>query len=508
MNELIPNIKDKKNISLLILAVFLILVISFLNVSLPLYIFLGLIIFIVIGFFIFKNPVIGIYLIAFFLPFERIGAYEFGGSTVRISQVLFIILLLIWLGRMIFQRKFDFVNPSTSLGVDTERPGILEGGSESLMPSIGGRRSVKNPLIIPLAIFLLFNILSLQNSLNLERSLLLLALIVFTILLSLVIPNLLQDKKTIEKTILILLISAFLVSVFGIFQFLGDMAGLPTTITGLRDLYTKDVLGFPRIQSTAYEPLYFANYLLIPLGVALSLFLSRKSTIKSSWLLILLIIGGISFVLTVARGAYLALAVVILIISLVYFRKVFTLRNIIIFTVVLVLVWQVVVRALGYGGDIFNLDVFQGHVLNVFYGASFNERIDTFENAMKAWREQPFVGIGVGGFGPYVAPHPYYMPKDGWRIVNNEFIEILAETGIMGAFAFFIIILVLIARSIKAIIKSQDKYLKAIMIALLAAFIGVLVQYQTFSTLYIMHVWFLIGLMIAVQNLVLVKQKV
>lgn len=466
---------SKQNLILLSSAVILAFVISFLNVSLPIYIFLGLIVFGIITFFIFKNPVIGLYLIAFFLPFERIGTYELGGSTVRISQILLAILLLVWLGKMLFRRKFDFA---------------------------------KNPLIIPLAIFLAINILSLQNSLNLERSILVLGFIIFTALLSWVIPNLLRDKSAIEKTVIILLVSCFLVSVFGIFQFLGDMAGLPTSITGLRDLYTKGVLGFPRIQSTAYEPLYFANYLLIPLSIAFVLFLSRQGRIKWGWLLILLIIGGISFVLTVARGAYLALAVVILIICLVYFRKVFTLRNIIILAVVLVLVWQVVVRALGYGGGMFNLDIFQGHVLNVFLGASYEERINTFESAITAWREHPFIGIGVGGFGPYVAPHPDYIPKDGWQIVNNEFIEILAENGILGAFSFFIVILVLLARSIKAIIKAQDKYLKAIMIALLAAFIGVIVQYQTFSTLYIMHVWFLIGLMVAVQNLVLVKTTI
>lgn len=463
---------SKQNLILLSAAVILAVVISFLNVILPIYIFLGLVVFGVIAFFIFKNPIIGLYLIAFFLPFERIGAYELGVSTVRISQILFAILLLVWLGKMIFRRKFDFA---------------------------------KNPLIILLAIFLAINILSLQNSLNLERSILVLGFIIFTALLDWVIPNLLRERANIEKVVIILLVSCFLVSVFGIFQFLGDMAGLPTTITGLRDLYTKDVLGFPRIQSTAYEPLYFANYLLIPLSLAFALFLSRQGKIKWSWLLVLLLVGAVSFVLTVARGGYLALAVVILIISLVYFRKVFTLRNIIILAAVLVLVWQVVVRALGFGGDIFNLDIFQGHVLNVFYGASYQERVNTFESAVTAWREHPFFGVGVGGFGPYVAPHPDYMPKDGWKIVNNEFIEILAENGLLGLLAFLIIILVLVARSIKAIIKAQDKYLKAIMIALLAAFIGVLVQYQTFSTLYIMHVWFLMGLMVAVQNLVLVK---
>jgi len=36
----------------------------------------------------------------------------------------------------------------------------------------------------------------------------------------------------------------------------------------------------------------------------------------------------------------------------------------------------------------------------------------------------------------------------------------------------------------------------------LAAFVGILVQYQTFSILYIMHIWFVIGMLISVQNLI------
>jgi len=38
---------------------------------------------------------------------------------------------------------------------------------------------------------------------------------------------------------------------------------------------------------------------------------------------------------------------------------------------------------------------------------------------------------------------------------------------------------------------------EAVRIGALAALIGMLVHYQTFSTLYIMHVWFTIGLILA-----------
>jgi hypothetical protein len=60
---------------------------------------------------------------------------------------------------------------------------------------------------------------------------------------------------------------------------------------------------------------------------------------------------------------------------------------------------------------------------------------------------------------------------------------------------------------VKAILYVKDSYVKAILVGTLAGFIGILVQYNTFSILYILHVWFTIGLLIAMQNMVLTKES-
>jgi O-antigen ligase len=102
--------------------------------------------------------------------------------------------------------------------------------------------------------------------------------------------------------------------------------------------------------------------------------------------------------------------------------------------------------------------------------------------------------------------HPYVEPVDGWNIVNNEPVELLAEVGILGFLAFMAMFATVIFRSIKAIKITKDLYLRTIMIGFLAILIGIFAQYQTFSTLYIMHVWFVIGMMVAVQNIIF-KEK-
>lgn len=465
----IKKLVFRKEVIVLVLGIVAAIILGFFDSELPWYLVVAGIMGAVVFAFAFREPAWGLLLLTFFLPFERLGAIELAGFTVRISQLMLIVTTLAWFAKLVWKRQYP---------------------------------PVRNPLLIPLGLFLIINIISLPGSLNLQRSLIVLGFTIFTAFLAFLVPMLVNNEIRVRKVVTFLLISFVIVSLFGLFQFAGDMLGLPTSLTGLRDLYTKGILGFTRVQSTAYEPLYFANYLLIPLSMIFALFLSGRNLIKSGWLIILFSLGAVNLVLTVSRGGYAAAAIAIFVVSLFYLRRILNLRNIVIMVAAVVIIGWVVVKTLGLGGGLFTIDKFQGHISNAFYGASYTERVDTFDSAISAWREHPWLGVGVGDFGPYVAPHPAYLPKDGWKIVNNEFLEILAETGILGLFFFCLFLLILLVRSLKAITRTKNNYLRALLVGSLGAIIGILVQYQTFSTLYIMHIWFIIGFMIALQNLV------
>ncbi len=475
MDGLIKKLTLKEYVWGSALVLILVVMLGFLTSRFDAYLMLAGVLAVAVSVFVYRLPFLGLLWITFFLPFERIGSYDVFGITVRASQLIALVLMVVWLAK-----------------------GIV---NKNLKPAY-------NPTTIPLLAFLLINLISLTNAVNLERSVLVFAFTVFTIFFSWIIPQYVKDKDKLKRIINILLITAALVSLFGIWQFFGDMIGLPTELTGLREHYTKDVFGFPRIQSTALEPLYFANFLLLPIALIYAFLLSRVTTVKQWWLFVLFVLLGVNMVLTVSRGGYLGTAVLLFIISLFYLKKVFHWKFILSFIIGIVVVWTVAVYALGFG-DIFqlNFETFTEHVTNAFSGPAYVERIETFEWAQQAWLDEPWIGIGPGQYGPYVAAHPYVVPTEGWKIVNNEFIELLAETGLLGLITFLLVLAILVFRSIKAFIISQDPYLKTVMIALLAALFGIIAQYQTFSILYIMHIWFLIGLMVAVQNIILRKNK-
>lgn len=420
------------------------------------------------GLVIITNPVMGIYWLSFFLPFERIGSVDVAGVTIRISQVLAILTISAWMIRGLTRKSFKL------------RP---------------------YPLLLPIALFVVVCCISLVNAPNLDRSILVLIFTLFTISISVLLPSIVRHTNQVERITYLLLISMGVVCVFGIYQFLGDIVGLPTSLTGLRPQYTKEILGFPRIQSTALEPLYFANYLLIPLSVSITLWLSKtKQTLKPWWLLSLVLLGGINFILTVSRGGYIALAVMLGLLAIVYWKQLLRPSILIPMIVCIAIAGGIAYRFLNLTDQV---ETFASHVTDLFGGASYAERVETFDIAERIWWQHPWIGIGPGSFGPYANYHPLITPGDGYKIVNNEYIELLAETGVLGLACFIVMVVMLYVRSIKALRVGRDPFLKALLIGFLTAFTGILVQYNTFSILYIMHIWFTIGLMVSIQNILI-----
>lgn len=414
-------------------------------------------------------PAFGLLAVVFLLPFERIGAVDFAGMTVRPSQVVAVALIAAWLTRSAWRGKLAW------------RP---------------------QPLLIPLCAYLIVLGISLTHAANPTRGLFVYAFMAFTLAVGILIPQVIRTEAQANRAVYVLLVTTAIVSAFGLFQFLGDLAGLPTSLTGLRDLYTKDVLGFPRVQSTALEPLYFANYLLLPLSLLTASLFSRVQR-KGFFGLPLLLLAGLAFVLTVARGGYLAFAASFAVIVGFSLRQFLRPGRILAFAASVVVIGALAAQLLGSGTDAFSAKKFTEHITNLFTGASYEERIATFDLAEQAFREQPLVGIGPGQFGPYASINPAYEPKDGWKIVNNLTLEVLAEAGLLGLLALALAFTILIVRSIQAIHRTRSPNVRALLVGGLAAVVGILVQYQTFSILYIMHVWVAVGLLVAFQNLAL-----
>ena len=424
-----------------------------------------------------RAVVIALTAVAALLPFERLGGFSLAGFNVRPSQLALLAAWLLFLRAAVFGKA---------------------------------RVAWRRPAFLALAGFFAACGLSLLNAENPGRSLVVLAFTLFTASLAVLLPSALHadDFPRVRNAILW---SAALVGLFGLWQFVGDMLGAPSWITGVRDTYARDVLGFTRVASTAAEPLYFANYLLLPIALAATWLLRSPERRTSRFLAALLGLLALCVFLTSSRGGWLGLAVTALALLVLERSR---LRA-----------WKPLATALGVGiagvalgvlllGSFFSSgastvpETFFRHVTTVTDGAAYDDRAQTVAAALDAWKRHPWIGVGFGGYGPFVSPFPYAKPDAGWPIVNNETIELLAETGVVGLLSFIIFIIATFREAAASSARRSRIPLEhplvregdaagAVRSACFAALLGMLAQYQTFSTLYIMHVWFTVGLLLA-----------
>jgi O-antigen ligase len=423
-----------------------------------------------------RYPERGLWLLAVGLPYERLGALPLPGFTLKFGHVVAAFIVLSLAARTAITKTFRFA---------------------------------ADPLRIPLLLLLFASILSLVNAPDLVRGASLIGQLLVGFLIYFCVVQLL-GRRNVWPTLAALWLGATIVTVFGLYQFVGDFLGLPTEITGLVPSYSgAAAFGFARITGPSLEPLYFANYLLLPILTATAFLLGTKGKGRIR-LGAFLALAGTVLVLTLARGAFLGLAAGLIIIGLRYWRQIFKPKVIITGLVVVLIAitaagWLLIKSA---NGNEDPLESF-AHQLGVTgKDVSSQQRVGTVEAAAGLVKDYPLTGVGVGNFGHYYQdPSSTVSDNQVPQTVHNQPFETLVETGIIGLATLALVGFVLLKRTIEAWRKVRGAFLTAALVGSAAAVLAIFVQAQTFSAIYLMHVWFAIGLLVAVQNLILVPRK-
>ncbi|MCL5410379.1 MAG: O-antigen ligase family protein [Patescibacteria group bacterium] len=416
--------------------------------------------------FLSNKLVYGLILAIFFvLPFERIPTIELGGFTLKASFVLSFILLLLLFSlkgwRLFFQDKLTLSDK------------VL-----TLFWSLAMITSIWSP--------------------DWKRSITLTLVWGFIFVLYLIFSRFLHDLKMREKIESIVLVATTLVCLFGLYQFLGDSFGLPLAWTGLRVMYSKSILGFPRIQSVALEPLYFANFLMVPFFLALKkYFLAEKGRLFQTVLPVLILVN---LILTVSRGAYIALGIsfFFLCLAFLFYRgKILRIKRIIGFFGIVFISLAISFALIYFTNGRQANQNFVNHgaaVGDVQSDGSANDRLTSYRIALNLFKQKPILGNGPGSFGVLTEKTNKSSEKITYGIVNNEYLEILAENGLVGLSCFLLFILLLFKEMVSSVMsKSQEDR-----IAFFLLFLGLLaifIQYNFFSTLYIIYIWLFLALL-------------
>ncbi len=279
---------------------------------------------------------------------------------------------------------------------------------------------------------------------------------------------------------------------FGYFQYFGDLAGVSNHITGLIEQYSSHgSYFFPRVHSFAHEPLYLANFLLVPIALLVWRVLIEK---QFTWWRPALLIAMLGlFVSTNSRGAIVGLLlalVVCLAIARPARQKTLSLLGFI--TAGLVLAISMV----GLAGTINRHDTVTSFIHHAVEtkDKSFTNRSDTWSLAINAVAPNPVVGLGPSNSRHYIAGQTdYNQPVTKLPVFNNSYLTLFAEQGIGGVIAFIPMALIFAAGLARQFKRSANTQSFPYLLATLA----ILVQANTFEVSELPRTWILVGILLA-----------
>ncbi|MEM1312733.1 MAG: O-antigen ligase family protein [Patescibacteria group bacterium] len=409
------------------------------------------------------------------LPFERIPSLSVGGVNVRFSQL--IVLAGLWIVAVLFFKKDRQLYQLNINKINNILIAFTLCSIPSFFVVIESRRFLTTILATYLAFGALFLLSNFSN--NIPRKLKYLVLSVAT------------------------------TSIFGLYQFVGDLVDLPTYLTGLREMYTKVVFGIPRVQATALEPLYYAGMLFMPILYILVMILAGVQLnvhpkIKSRYAKLILLTLFLSvFVLTLSKAAFAIMTGIFILLSLCSAKK---LKSIFLFKQFIKLIF-VSVSVLSIFTLFFpNLRITVLRIIINFYEtatfqfASSIERLNFLQAAIELLPRNVLIGIGSGQYGPWVKSlglvnSPVAL-EGGYLIVNNVYLEVWLEFGILALICFLALLLYPVYNNFKILNSSSNWKTPNNLSRLVLVFtlIAYYLQWFTFSPIFIMPIFILMGL--------------
>jgi O-antigen ligase len=408
-------------------------------------------------------------LLVFFLPFDRIPSIEIAGASIRLSLIIG--------GLVILRAAYLIITKKTKFKFITADKIILA--------------------------FLAWIVLIIPESINLSRALSVVVFNAFAVLLAISV-SVIFNKKYIKDLIYALFISCGITVVFAVYQYLGDLFGLSIKYTGLLERYTYSVFGFPRVQAFSLEPLYYSSYLLIPYSFALALLFIKQKIIPTKFAYFVLAISSFTIFMTVSRGGIygligaIALALIFSFIKKTEDFKRHALASLVIVTAGFLLSLLVInylnkpINAKKTGANAF---IDQVKKTGLSEG---DERSVARNNALRILSENKsayLIGIGPGQYGPYQQNN---ARGEGWTIVNNLPLELLLETGLIGLILVIIFFANIFFKGAGILNSTKDPAVAVVAMAICTYLISQGIQYQSFSTLYVIHIWVVTGLLIGV----------
>ena len=279
-----------------------------------------------------------------------------------VSSVLVLLALMFWFLKMISREEIKFIS---------------------------------KPLNFPLLSFMAICLLSLIWSNSFFVSLIELPLFLAGPLLYFVIINNINDERQINRILDISLLIGALFGIYGILQYKGIDFSF-----WARNIGRQQVFGlFGNVN-------YFAEYLIVPLPIAVSLFFASKNKMKKLLLLIGILAMASSLILTFTRGSYLAFGSALIVMFFLFLasRDINFIKNnkkifiIIILAVIMITSLFFIPTPLNKSGTAISKIKSRISITQLTQDFSIKRRIATWKFTVLMIKDHPLLGSGIGTY--------------------------------------------------------------------------------------------------------------
>jgi len=340
-----------------------------------------------------------------------------------------------------------------------------------------------NPLNVPITAFMFICIASIVWSDNPWVSLQELPLFLAGPLLFFVIVNNINSQKQIERLVYSIIFVGALFGLYGILQYLGiDFS-----------IWQKNV-GRQKVFGLFGNVNYFAEYLIIPLSIAVSQLFSSGQWLKKILLLIAVVAMGTTLLLTFTRSSYLGFAFALIIIFSLFLsgrKNKFLRRNkkgVIIFVVIALMFSLLffIPNPLNKEGTPFFKIKERVSISKMLDSYSIKRRLSTWGFTLLMIRDNPLLGSGIGTFQYNTLRYQArFLEENGNRSkfvygiadkAHNEYLQLWAELGIVGLAICLWLFISFFLAGIKFLKNTKNDEKKAIMIGFIGATTAVLID--------------------------------
>ncbi len=294
-----------------------------------------------------------------------------------------------------------------------------------------------------------------------------------------IVYNLIFIKKDKNKLLTIYLVFSAIIAILCLLQCLLDVLGASNNFTLLCAGCTYMTFGFPHPNGFAIEPQFMGNLLILPCIISIFItynaILKNKSNSTIIKYLLLTILLNMSLYVVFSRGAIYSYIVAIVLLCAILFAKSkktlsFTPIAIVIISFACGLFYQGFLAELSPTNEGFREGIARSvHQMSLgridfrardiqdttknqssfdgYIEESTDIRLNLNDIALSTWKKSPIVGVGIGGSGVAISKNSELNSKE---IIQNEFITILLELGLVGFILIISLILYILYHLFKA----------------------------------------------------------